>query len=134
MFAFVRTISYHNWFVYIELYYLQLFTIIAFHLNAHIMLLRYVICNYIWEVCTMSYCHSLYVNYCHTYRLFYTSCMVTYYICEVCTTTFCACALRLHICLGRVGKNIQISKAETIPVEWKLTAKGVWKENRSVTL
>ena len=38
---------YHNWFVYVELYYLQLFTIIAYHLNAHIMLLRYVICNYI---------------------------------------------------------------------------------------
>ena len=39
LFAFVRTISYHNWFVYVELYCLQLFTIIAFHLNAHIMLL-----------------------------------------------------------------------------------------------
>ena len=27
--------------------YLQLFTIIAYHLNAHIMLLGYTICNYI---------------------------------------------------------------------------------------
>ena len=31
--------SYHNWFVYVELYYPQLFTIIAYHLNAQIMLL-----------------------------------------------------------------------------------------------
>ena len=31
LFAFVWTISYHNWFVYVELYYLQLFTIIAYH-------------------------------------------------------------------------------------------------------
>ena len=47
LFAFVRTISYQIWFVYVELYYLQLFTIIANHFNAHIMLLGYVICNYI---------------------------------------------------------------------------------------
>ena len=46
-FAFVQTISYRNWFVFVELYYLQLFTIIAFHFNANIMLLQYVICNYI---------------------------------------------------------------------------------------
>ena len=39
LFAFVRTISYHNSLGYVELYYLQLFTIIAYHLNAHIMLL-----------------------------------------------------------------------------------------------
>ena len=39
LFDFVRTISYEIWFVYIELYYLQLFTIIAYHMNAHIMLL-----------------------------------------------------------------------------------------------
>ena len=50
LFAFVLTNSYHNWFVYVELYYLQLFTIIAYHLNAHIMLLRYVICNYVWHM------------------------------------------------------------------------------------
>ena len=43
--AIVWTISYHNWFVYVEQYYLHLFTIIAYHLNANIMLLRYVICN-----------------------------------------------------------------------------------------
>ena len=49
-FAFVRTNFDPNWFVYVELYFLQLFTIIAFDLNAHIndiMLFRYVICNYI---------------------------------------------------------------------------------------
>ena len=46
LFAFVRTVSYLNWFVYVELYYLQLFTIIAYHFNAPIMLLRYVICHY----------------------------------------------------------------------------------------
>ena len=40
LFAFVRTISYKNWFVNVELYYLQLFTIIAYHLHAHIMLLQ----------------------------------------------------------------------------------------------
>ena len=50
LFAFVRTISYQNWFVNVDLYYLQLFTIIAYHLNAHIMLLPYVICNYIWHM------------------------------------------------------------------------------------
>ena len=44
------TISYQNWFVYMELYYLQLFTMIAYHLNAHIMLLRYVIRKYIWHM------------------------------------------------------------------------------------
>ena len=38
-FAFVWTIFDPNWFVYVELYYLQLLTIIAHHLNAHIMLL-----------------------------------------------------------------------------------------------
>ena len=36
LFAFARTISYHNWFVNVDLYYLQLFTIIAYHLIAHI--------------------------------------------------------------------------------------------------
>ena len=46
LFAFLPTISYHNWFVYVKQYYLQLFTIIAYHLNAHIMFLAYVICNY----------------------------------------------------------------------------------------
>ena len=55
LFAFVWTISYHNWFVYAELYYLQLFTIIAYHLNAPIMLLRYVICNYIWPMGSQKY-------------------------------------------------------------------------------
>ena len=47
LFAFVRTISYQNWFVNVVLYYLQLFTIIAYHLNAHIMCIPYVICHYI---------------------------------------------------------------------------------------
>ena len=51
----VRTISYHNWFVYVELYYLQLFTIIAYHLIAHIMLKQYVICNYIWHMRSQNY-------------------------------------------------------------------------------
>ena len=55
LFAFVRTISYQNWFVYVELYYLQLFTIIPYHLSAHIMLLRYVICNYIWHMGSQNY-------------------------------------------------------------------------------
>ena len=50
LFAFVRTISYQNWFLNVDLYYLQLITIIAYHLNAHIMLLPYVICNYIWHM------------------------------------------------------------------------------------
>ena len=54
-FAFVRTIFYPNWFVYVELYFLQLFTIIAFDLNAHIMLFRYVICNYIWHMGSQNY-------------------------------------------------------------------------------
>ena len=36
--AFIRTISYHNKLVFVELYYQQIFTIIAYHLNAHIML------------------------------------------------------------------------------------------------
>ena len=36
LFAFVQTISYHNWFAYVEQYHLQLFTIIAYHLSAHI--------------------------------------------------------------------------------------------------
>ena len=53
--VFVRTISYHNWFVYVELCYLQLFTIIAYHLNTHIMLLWYVICNYIWHMESQNY-------------------------------------------------------------------------------
>ena len=47
LFAFVRTISYPNWFVYVKLYYLQLFIIIAYHLNSNIMLVQYVLCNYI---------------------------------------------------------------------------------------
>ena len=55
MFAFVLIISYQNWFVYVELYYLQLFTIIAYHLNAHIKLSRYVICNYIWHMGSQNY-------------------------------------------------------------------------------
>ena len=55
LFDFVQMISYHNWFVYIELYYQQLFTIIAYHLNAHIMLLRYVICYYIWYMANQNY-------------------------------------------------------------------------------
>ena len=53
--AFVQTISFHNWFVHIELYYLQLFTIITF---------MHISCSYdmsyentfdIWEVRIMSY-------------------------------------------------------------------------------
>ena len=60
LFAFVRTISYEIWFAYIELYYLQLFTIIAYHLNAHIMLLRYVMCNYIWHKGSQNYELMLY--------------------------------------------------------------------------
>ena len=55
LFAFVRTFSYQIWFVYVELCYLQLFTIIAYHLNAHIMLLWYVICNYIWHMGSQNY-------------------------------------------------------------------------------
>ena len=58
LFAFVRTISYHNWFVYIELYYLQFFTIIAYHLDTYNALFRYVlyvITFDIWEVRIMSY-------------------------------------------------------------------------------
>ena len=47
--------SYDNWFVYIELYYLQLVTIIAYHLNVHIMPLRYVICNHIWHMESQNY-------------------------------------------------------------------------------
>ena len=61
LFAFVRTISTdHNWLFYVELYYLQLFTIISYHLHAHIMLLRYVICNYIrhMEVWIIIYKHE----------------------------------------------------------------------------
>ena len=54
-FAFVRTIFDPNWFVYVEVYFLQLFTIIAFDLNAHIMLFRYVICNYIWHMGSQNY-------------------------------------------------------------------------------
>ena len=56
-FAFVWTISYHNWFVYLDLY-SDHWSILpaAFYnhclpfMNAHIMLLRYVICNYIWHM------------------------------------------------------------------------------------
>ena len=55
LFTFVWTISYQNWFVNVELYCLQLFTIIAYHLNAHIMLLRFVICNYIWRMGSQNY-------------------------------------------------------------------------------
>ena len=54
-FAFVRTISYHNLFAYVELYYIQVFTIIAYHLNAHIMLFSNVICNYIWHMGGQNY-------------------------------------------------------------------------------
>ena len=65
LFAFVRTISYQNWFVNVDLYYLQLFTIMAYHLNVHIMLLRYVICNYIWHMVCQNYelnCTASYVT------------------------------------------------------------------------
>ena len=55
LFAFVRTISNQIWFVNVDLYYLQLFTIIAYRLNAHIMLLRYVICNYILHMGGQNY-------------------------------------------------------------------------------
>ena len=64
-FAFVRTISYHNWIVYLELYYLQFLTIIAYHLNAHIMLLQYVICNYSWHMRSQNYellCFKIYIS------------------------------------------------------------------------
>ena len=44
-----------NWFVYVKLYYLQLFTIIAYLLNAHILLFRYVIINYIWHMGSQNY-------------------------------------------------------------------------------
>ena len=43
-----------------KLYYLQLFTINAYHLNANIMLFSYVICNYIWHMGSLYYeliCH-----------------------------------------------------------------------------
>ena len=41
LFVFVWTISYHMWLVYIDLYYLQLFSIIAYHFNlAHIIHLQ----------------------------------------------------------------------------------------------
>ena len=49
LYAFVRTIP---WIVDVDLYYLQLLTIIAYHLHAHIMLLRYVVTFDIWEVGT----------------------------------------------------------------------------------
>ena len=55
LFAFVHTISCQNWFVYVELYYLQLCIIIAYHLNAHIILLRYAICHYIWLMGSQNY-------------------------------------------------------------------------------
>ena len=38
-----------------KLYYLQLFTINAYHLNANIMLFSYVICNYIWHMGSLYY-------------------------------------------------------------------------------
>ena len=38
-----------------KLYYLQLFTIIAYHLNANIMLFSYVICHYIWHMGSLYY-------------------------------------------------------------------------------
>ena len=38
-----------------KLYYLQLFTIIAYHLNANVMLFSYVICNYIWHMGSLYY-------------------------------------------------------------------------------
>ena len=53
--AFLGTISYQHWFVYVKLYYLQLVTMIAYHLHAHIMLLRYVMCNYIWYMGSQNY-------------------------------------------------------------------------------
>ena len=55
LFAIVRTISYHNWFVYLELYCLQLFTIIAYHFNKHTMILRYVVWKYIWPMESLNY-------------------------------------------------------------------------------
>ena len=66
MFAFVLTISYHNWFVYEKLYYRQLFTIIDYHLNAHTVAcsydMSYLITFDIWEVRIMSlyvYLHNI---------------------------------------------------------------------------
>ena len=57
LFAFVRTISYQNWFDYVELYYLQLFTIMAYHLKARYALtICHVITFDIWVVRIMSYC------------------------------------------------------------------------------
>ena len=50
--------SYPNWLVYVELYYLQLFTIIAYHYSAHIMLLPYDICHMsydIWHMGSQNY-------------------------------------------------------------------------------
>ena len=56
LFAFVRIISYQIWFVYVELYYLQLFLpSLLPHLNAHIWLFRYIICNYIWHMGCQNY-------------------------------------------------------------------------------
>ena len=53
--AFVRNNFHQIWFVYVELHYLQLFIIIAYHVNAHIMLLQYVICNYTWHMGSQNY-------------------------------------------------------------------------------
>ena len=55
LFAFVRIISYQNWFVNVDLHYLQLFTIIAYHLNVRIRILRYVICNYVSHMRNQNY-------------------------------------------------------------------------------
>ena len=55
LFALELTISYRTGFVNVDLYYLQLFTIIVYHLNAHIMLLRYVIYNYIRHMGSQNY-------------------------------------------------------------------------------
>ena len=52
--AFVPTISYHNWFVYVELYYLQPYTIIWMRISCSYDM-SYVITFDIWEVRIMSY-------------------------------------------------------------------------------
>ena len=68
LFAFVWAFSYQIWFVNVDLYYLQLFTIIAYHLNAHIMLLRYTICNYIWHMGSQNYELLCYYDSCFKFQ------------------------------------------------------------------
>ena len=60
LFVFVRTMSCHKLLVYIN--YLKLFTIIAYYLNAHIMLLRYVICDLHMTYGSLNYELYIYVN------------------------------------------------------------------------